>query len=287
MDSRRCVESDARRAQTAGPSRRAGRVVARRDRSRRAASRRAGARLGRPVADRAGARLPRLGRPSRQRAVPARAIGRVGGRQGGALRRRDHGRDGDRAAAGRPSLSGSGLEPAAVQSLRPGVSSRRGMVGRGGDRPAGNQRRRSARRRVRHTPMDRHVFALERPVAQSGGHPRDPADGRRQFPPGGGELRRRRPIGVRRRGRRRGVPRRARPRRHSRRGGAAQRFDRTDPIRADDAGGRARAGADRSRLDHEILHPRPEARGFPDPLSRRPGTHGVRDFLAQSDRRIS
>ena len=36
-----------------------------------------------------------------------------------------------------------------------------------------------------------------------------------------------------------------------------------------DAGGRARAGADRSRLDHEILHPRPEARRFADPLSRR------------------
>ena len=63
--------------------------------------------------------------------------------------------------------------------------------------PPGIRRRRSARRRVRHTPMGRHVFALERAVAQSGGHPRDPRDGRRQFPPGGGQLRRRRPGGVR------------------------------------------------------------------------------------------
>ena len=115
--------------------------------------------------------------PFRRAQLAAAAV-----QQAVALRRRDQGRDGDRAATRRPSLSGSRLESAAVQSLRPGVSSRRGMVGRGGGRPAGNQRKRSARRRVRHTPMDRHVFAVERALAQSGGHPRDPANGRRQFP---------------------------------------------------------------------------------------------------------
>ena len=51
------------------------------------------------------------------------------------------------------------------------------------------------------------------------------------------------------------------------------------------ADGRRRAGADRAGMDHEILYPRPFARQFADPLAGRPGTHRIRDLLAQSRRR--
>ena len=61
-------------------------------------------------------------------------------------------------------------------------------------------------------------------------------------------------------GRHGGVQGRRDARDHARQGDLPQPLDRAHPVRAGDRQGAPRAGADRARLDHEVLHPRPERR---------------------------
>ena len=74
-------------------------------------------------------------------------------------------------------------------------------------------------------------------------------------------------------------------RRHAGRGRLPQPPDRAHPVRAGDARGPCRAGADRAGLDHEILHPRPVAGEFAGEVPRRSRPHRVHDLLAQPGRR--
>ncbi len=67
-------------------------------------------------------------------------------------------------------------------------------------------------------------------------------------------------------------------------GRVPQPADRADPVRADDADGTRRAGADRAGVDHEVLHPRPVAVELADPAPGRPRPHGVLHLVEEPGR---
>ena len=117
-------------------------------------------------------------------------------------------------------------------------------------------------RRVRHAPVARRLFAVEPSAPQSrsrrahaGGNGHEPRPRRAELPRGLGAH-----GGRPRAGGNRGVSGRARDRGHAGQGRLPQSPDRADPVRAGHRHRAARAGAHRSGVDHEVLHPRLEPR---------------------------
>ena len=76
----------------------------------------------------------------------------------------------------------------------------------------------------------------------------------------------------------------AQPRAHAREGGPPQPPDRADPVFPEHRTGSQDAAADPAALDQQVLHPRHAAEEQHDPLSGRPGLHGVRDLLEEPGR---
>ena len=65
-------------------------------------------------------------------------------------------------------------------------------------------------------------------------------------------------------------------------GGVPERTDAVDPVHAFDGKRAAHAAVDRAAVDQQVLHPRSQAGKILHQMVRRPGHHGVRDFLGQS-----
>ena len=80
---------------------------------------------------------------------------------------------------------------------------------------------------------------------------------------------------------------RRRPRRDTGQGRVSQSSDRAHPVQPDDRRGRRGTGADRARVDHEVLHPRPFAAQLAGPFHGRTGLYGVLHLMAQRGRRRS
>ena len=65
-------------------------------------------------------------------------------------------------------------------------------------------------------------------------------------------------------------------------GRLSQPADRADPVRAHHADGPARAGADRSGVDHEVLHSRPQPAELDGQVPDRARIHGLHDLVEES-----
>ena len=79
----------------------------------------------------------------------------------------------------------------------------------------------------------------------------------------------------------RGVSGRARGRDHAGQSRLPQSPDRADPVRSGHRQRAARAGADRSGVDHEVLHPRLEPPQFAGEIPDRPGLHRLHDLVEE------
>ena len=188
-----------------------------------------------------------------------------------------------------PALRGQGLGQLPLRLLATGLPRARGMVAKC---DAAHPRHDAGKRRARRlhgAAGARRRLAVQRSLAQSRDHRAHLARRRRQ------SLARAAQSSAGRAERhadgaaapRRPLHRRRGSRHHPRRGGVPQRADRADPIQADNGNGVRRAGADRARLDHEILRARSQPAQFAGPLSGRTRLQRIHDLLAQSHARGS
>ena len=139
------------------------------------------------------------------------------------------------------------------------------------------------RDRLHDAPTGGCLGAEQHPLAQPGDHPAHGAGGRLQPAARHAELAGRPGPPARRQaaGGNRGVPGRPRRRDHPRPRGVSQPADRADPVRAHHRDRACRAGADRARVDHEVLHPRPDAGELAGPLAGRPGAHRLHGVMEE------
>ncbi|KAF1858453.1 hypothetical protein Lal_00014968 [Lupinus albus] len=228
-----------------------------------------------------GAVAGQMGAAVRQGAAQGRPLRRVRRARG----RGRHGAMHRSAPAGSP-LRRRRVAALAVQRHPAGLPAEPAVVAQRHDR---RRRRRAAPRAgrvVRRAPAAGHDVARELRRDEPGSAGRDRAAGRHELRRRHGARRGRlaahagRPPACRRRRLRPGPPgrRHAGPRR------AAQPPDGTDPVRAGDAGRARGTRADRARVDHEVLHPRPVGAQLARQLPRRPRAHRLHDLVAQPGR---
>lgn len=245
----------------------------------------------RPFAGRARPGVSGLGNASRQCTGQADAARRQGGAQGCPLRQlrrplrhaRRRRRVLHRAIAAGPALFRRRLAPLALQLHPPGVSAQSAMVAQCDHRDSRDFQAARRHDRVHVAAIPRHGLAVEFPADQSRGAPDHGRKGRHE--PGERPAKFRRGLGARHQrqeaGRRGELPSRPRRRRDPRQGHLSQPPHRADPVRACDRRSPAGANSHCSRLDHEILHPRPLAAELPGEISHRAGFHGVHDLLEE------
>ena len=181
-------------------------------------------------------------------------------------------------------FAGEDLAPVALQLHPPGVPAQSAMVAQRDHRHSRDLPAARGHGRVHVAPDPRHGLAVEFPADKSrsaSGHGRQGRHESRERPEKSG-----RGLGARgerqEAGRQRELRGRPRRRRDAGQGRLSQPPHRAHPVRACDRRGPAGTCPHRSRLDHEILHPRSLAAELAGEISHRTGLHGVHDLVEES-----